>query len=136
MSGKTFSETLDKLIERHPFIKGIIVTDIDGAEIMKIINLKSELGTSSDIRVDAIEMAYSTVYQSAKEQIAKLEKCDFDSITVIHNDVVIQQKMIGQKTLLTMICDSNCNYGLMPIIIDDIKTNFKVLEILIDKVPK
>eukprot|EP00826_Nyctotherus_ovalis_P053175 TRINITY_DN6869_c0_g1_i2.p2 TRINITY_DN6869_c0_g1~~TRINITY_DN6869_c0_g1_i2.p2 ORF type:complete len:142 (-),score=60.80 TRINITY_DN6869_c0_g1_i2:497-922(-) len=134
MNSKTFAATLDKLIERYSFIKGIIITDVDGAEVMKIINVKSELNTSSDIRVDAIEMAYSTVYQSAKEQIAKLEQCEFESIMVVHNDVVIEQRMLGLKTLLTMICDVNSNYGLIPIVIEDIKTNFKLLDMIIDKV--
>ena len=134
MTSKTFAATLDKLIERYSFIKGIIITDVDGAEVLKIINSKSELSTSSDIRVDAIEMAYSTVYQSAKEQIAKLEQCEFESITIIHNDLVIEQRMLGQKTLLTMICDIDSNYGLMPIVIEDIKSNFTILHMIIEKV--
>ena len=136
MSGKTFAATLDKFIERYTFIKGIIITDIDGAEVLKIINPKSELTTSSEIRTDAIEMAYSNVFQSTQDQVAKLEQCGFESITIVHNDLVIEQRMLGQKILLTMICDANCNYALMPIITEDIKNNFKLLDIMIEKVQK
>ena len=138
MSGKPFPVVMEKLIERYSFIKGIIITDVDGAEVLKVINPKSELGsTASDgVRTDAIEMAYSNVFQSTQDQISKLEQCAFETITVIHDDLVIEQRMLGQRILLTMICEATCNYSMMSLIAEDIKSNFKLLDILIEKVQK
>ena len=138
MSGKPFPVVMEMLIEKYSFIKGIIITDVEGAEVLKVINGKSELASTSQdgIRTDAIEMAYSNVFQSTQDQISKLEQAAFETITVVHNDLVIEQRMLGQRILLTMICDANCNYSLMSIIAEDIKSNFKLLDILIEKVQK
>ena len=138
MSGKSFPVVMEKLIERYSFIKGIIITDKDGAEVLKVTNSESELGTGAadGIRTDAIEMAYSNVFQSAQDQISKLEQCGFENITIIYNDLVVEQRMLGQKILLTMICDAKCNYSMMSVVAEDIKNNFKLLDLLIDKVQK
>ncbi len=138
MSGKSFPVVLEKLIERYSFIKAIVITDKEGAEVLKVTNRASELGAEGPeaIRTDAIEMAYSNVFQSAQDQISKLEQCGFESITVVYNDLVVEQRMLGQKILLTMICDAKCNYSMMSVVAEDIKNNFKLLDLLIDKVQK
>ena len=138
MSGKSFPVVLEKLIERYNFIKAIIITDKDGAEVLQVTNHESALQAEGPdpIRTEAIEMAYSTVFQTAQDQISKLEQCGFENITVVYNDLVVEQRMLGQKILLTMICDAKCNYSMMSVVAEDIKANLKLLDLLIEKVQK
>ena len=138
MTGKPFPVIMDKLIERYSFIKAIIITDIEGAEVLKVINPKSELASpgADGPRTDAIEMAFSNIFQSAQDHVSKLEQCGFETLTAVYNNLVVDQRMIGQRILLTMICDVKCNYSMMSVIAEDIKSNFKLVDILIEKVQK
>jgi len=135
MSGKTFPTAMEELLKRYSFLKAIVITDTEGAEVLKIINTKSEFHKGT-IRIDAVEMAYSNVFQTTQDQLSKLEQAGFDSITAFYDGLVIEQRMLGQRILLTLICDSESHISILPLIAQDIKSNIKLLDFLIEKVKK
>ena len=122
---------LKEIIKKFDFIQGIWVTDFEGALIMgEIREQEAEAEVEEKERNLKLKISLSFLFNSAIDQIMKIEKWSFKSLLSIYDNIAIYQFRLSKSIFVHFLCDSNTfNNG----ILNEISSEFKSKLIQFDK---
>ena len=110
---------LKELLQKFDFIKGIWITDFDGALLMSELNedfIKNNTIESTDENHNnsKLKVSLSFLFNSAIDQITKIEKWKTKNLVTIYDTIAIFQSKLSKSLLAHFLCDaSNFNYGML-----------------------
>ena len=108
---------LEYLVGKYNSIQGIWITDIDGAIIAKELKEKSNDETN-----DKIKNSICFLFNSAIDNLTKIEKLKTKSIISVFDSFTLIQSKLSDNNCLHIICDANgFNSNLINQVIETIK---------------
>ena len=125
------SETyLKEITRKFDFIQGIWITDFEGALLMSEIRENKGQTEDDKERNLKLKVSLSFLFNSAIDQIMKIEKWNFRNLLSIYDNIAIYQFRLSKSLFVHFLCDSNTfNNG----ILNEISCEFKSKLIQFDK---
>ncbi len=122
---------LKEIIKKFDFIQGIWITDFEGALLMgEVRESEGRNDTEEKERNLKLKISISFLFNSAIDQMMKIEKWNFKSLLTIYENHTIFQFRLSKSIFVHFLCDSNTfNNG----IINDISNEFRSKLIQFDK---
>ena len=122
---------LKEIVKKFDFIQGIWITDFEGALLMgEVRESDGQPDSEEKERYLKLKISISFLFNSAIDQIMKIEKWNFKSLLTIYDEHTIFQFRLSKSIFVHFLCDSdNFNYG----IINEISNEFKSKLIQFDK---
>lgn len=130
---------LQEILQKFDFIQGVWVTDYEGALITSLQRNEDNNGEAEDKNGDSenrnnkIKVSLSYQFNSAIDQINKIEKWKTKYLVTVYDTITIFQAKINKTILSHFICDSkNFNYEIMKEILKEVQEKLQKVEKEID----
>lgn len=107
---------LKEVLKKFDFIQGIWITDFEGALIMS--NCRDKFLESDSVEENdknlKLKVSLSFLFNSAIDQITKIEKWKTKNLVTIYDTIAIFQSKLSKCLFAHFVCDSiNFNYGML-----------------------
>ncbi len=110
---------LRELLKKFDFIQGIWITDFEGALVLsdtreKVGNTQSEENPEENDKNLKLKVSLSFLFNSAIDQITKIEKWKTKNLVTIFDTIAIFQSKLSKSLIAHFLCDANnFNYGIL-----------------------
>lgn len=110
---------LREIIKKYDFIQGIWITDNEGALVLSNLMEKINEGESQDNSEEndknlKLKVSLSFLFNSAIDQITKIEKWKTKNLVTIYDTIAIFQSKLSKSLFAHFLCDAhNFNYGML-----------------------
>jgi len=125
---------LRELLKKFDFIEGIWITDNEGALILsetkdQMIQNESQDNQEENDKNLKLKVSLSFLFNSAIDQITKIEKWKTKNLVTIYNTIAIFQSKLSRSLFAHFLCDSNnFNYGILNEISQELRENLIQLD--------
>lgn len=110
---------LRELLKKFDFIQGIWITDNEGALVLsdsrdKLSESESQESQEENDKNLKLKVSLSFLFNSAIDQITKIEKWKTKNLVTIYDTIAIFQSKLSKSLFAHFLCDANnFNYGIL-----------------------
>jgi len=130
---------LKELLKKFDFIQGIWITDYEGALVLSDIrdifnqNQNQEKNEDQNDKNSKLKVSLSFLFNSAIDQITKIEKWKTKNLVTIYDTIAIFQSKLSKSLFAHFLCDANnFNYGILNEISQELRETLIQLDKQID----